>query len=260
MLKIEAIPSLTDNYIWVIHRDDSPEAWVVDPGDAQPVKNWLELHKKALGGILITHHHWDHVDGIEDLLTPSVEVYGPAKNRFRHTGHALREGDRLNLLGTELQVLELPGHTLDHIGYFSSENTNQPALLFCGDTLFCAGCGRLFEGTPEQMFDSLSKLAALAENTQVYCTHEYTLANLKFALAVEPENDTVRQFEAHCQQLRQKELPTLPSNIAQEKAVNPFLRISQTGIRMACDAHWGKQFNSDTDYFAALRRWKDTYR
>ena len=191
MQAIEPIPAFTDNYIWCLH--DGTEAWVVDPGDAAPVIDFIESHHLHLQGILITHHHPDHIGGIGVLCErfAIATIYGPDNPAIAGITDVLREGDVITVLDQQFTVLEVPGHTLDHIAYLSTQM--QPPALFCGDTLFAAGCGRLFEGSPEQMFTSLSKFKKLAPETRIYCTHEYTQANLRFAQAVEPDNLALKQ-------------------------------------------------------------------
>ncbi len=229
----------------------------VDPGDAAPVLEFLERQDLTLAAILCTHHHADHVGGVIELTRAhSVPVYGPANDAIKGVTDRVREGDTVTLpaLGVSFRVLEIPGHTRDHIAYVNDE------LLFCGDTLFAAGCGRLFEGTPAQMHRSLSRLAALPEATQVYCGHEYTLANLRFALTVEPENRDAIAYREQAQALRARGEPTLPSTIGRERRVNPFLRASVPAVRDAVERQTGERLTDDVAVFAAIRRWKDSYR
>ncbi len=246
-----------DNYIWLIRGQTPGRVAIVDPGDAEPVLEALETHRLEPSVILCTHHHGDHVGGVEDLLRRySVPVYGPAHERIPGITYRLKQGDRVRLadLGLEFDVFDVPGHTAGHIAYYGA------GMLFCGDTLFSAGCGRLFEGTAEQMHASLSQLAALPEATEVYCAHEYTQSNLRFALAVEPDNpDTLAYLEQVCAR-RAENLPTLPSTIARERRVNPFLRTEQATVRRAAEKHSGQTLNSGVEVFAALRRWKDGFR
>jgi hydroxyacylglutathione hydrolase len=246
-----------DNYIWLI-RGRSPErVAIVDPGDAEPVLAAIEKHDLEPTVILCTHHHGDHVGGVEDILKHySVPVYGPARERIPAVNYRLSEGDRVNLpeLGLEFDVLDVPGHTAGHIAYYGA------GMLFCGDTLFSAGCGRLFEGTAAQMHASLAKLAALPETTAMYCAHEYTQANLRFALAVEPDNPDTLAYLERVRARRAENLPSLPSTLALERRVNPFLRTGQDGVHRAAEKHSGHALNSDVDVFAAVRRWKDGFR
>lgn len=256
MLKIEPIPAFQDNYIWCLH--DGATAWVVDPGDAAPVEQFLAARNLRLEGILITHHHSDHVGGVAQLLhrRAPIPVFGPLNPAIENITQRLAEGDRVALLGLSFTVIEVPGHTLDHIAYISE--TTAPPLLFCGDTLFAAGCGRLFEGTPEQMYASLQKLSALPSATAVYCTHEYTLANLRFARAVEPDNLALQSRALSAKQLRRESQPTLPSTLALELETNPFLRANAPTVRAAALTH-GASGTGNAEIFAALRKWKDHF-
>ena len=235
-----ALPAFADNYIWLLH--DGRDAWVVDPGDAIPVINALQGLELVLRGILVTHHHADHIDGIAGLR-PWLQgsVYGPARERIPQPFEPLSEGDQVLVLDESFRVLDVPGHTAGHIAYLqqarhATSAPPQAPLLFCGDTLFSAGCGRLFEGTPAQMARSLARLAALPAATRVCCTHEYTLSNLRFAAAVEPDNADIRQHTSHCEALRAQGRPTLPSSIGLEKQINPFLRCSVPAVVAAAQA------------------------
>jgi hydroxyacylglutathione hydrolase len=250
-----AIPAFRDNYIWAIVEGD--HCAVVDPGDAAPVEAWLAERNLTLSAILITHHHPDHVGGVGALCQErSIPVYGPARENIPEMDHPLNDGDRLRLAapGLELDVIEVPGHTLGHIAFHAGTE----GWLFCGDTLFAGGCGRLFEGTPEQMHHSLTRLAALPEETQVFCAHEYTLANLSFAATVSPDDSAVRERLAQVRALREQGSITLPSSIGEERRTNPFLRAADPQLRAACQARFGDTPDSCVDSFAALRRWKDT--
>ena len=209
-----------------------------------------------LAGIIITHHHWDHTDGINDLLARfPVPVYGPDSQRIPQVTHKLHDGDTLELPDLQLDVLAVPGHTLDHLAYLHTDS--EPTKLFCGDSLFAGGCGRMFEGQPEQMLASLNKLAALPENTLIYCSHEYTLANLQFALKIEPDNKALTDRLQQTQQLHQQHLSSLPSTIALERRTNPFLRCHLPTVKTAAERHVGTLLASDADVFGAIRRWKD---
>ncbi|MFO2463630.1 hydroxyacylglutathione hydrolase [Pseudomonas sp. 15FMM2] len=256
MIQISALPAFTDNYIWLLQDHRSHRCAVVDPGDAAPVLKWLEQHSDwILGDILITHHHHDHVGGVALLKAknPHANVYGPALETIPARDIALKDNDRIQVFGWEFEVLAVPGHTLGHIAYY------RHGLLFCGDTLFAAGCGRLFEGTPEQMYASLERLATLPEDTLVYCTHEYTQSNLKFAQAVEPANHHISERVEKVAQLRADGKMTLPSTLALEKLTNPFLRTAETSVKQKAD-EWSDQDNrSGSAVFAALRSWKDTF-
>jgi hydroxyacylglutathione hydrolase len=255
MIQISALPAFTDNYIWLLQDHRSQRCAVVDPGDAAPVEAWLDAHPDwVLSDILITHHHHDHVGGVERLKHISgATVYGPASENIPARDVALKDNDTASVLGWEFDVYAVPGHTLGHIAYYHH------GLLFCGDTLFAAGCGRLFEGTPDQMHHSLSRLAALPEDTLVYCTHEYTLSNLKFAAAVEPTNaDIAARLEKVTQQ-RQNGVMTLPSTLALEKLTNPFLRTGETLVKQKVDERAGAQNRAPSEVFAALRAWKDKF-
>lgn len=229
---------------------------VVDPGDAEPVLALLARDRLRLAAILCTHHHGDHVGGVNTLLIhESVPVYGPPA-RIVGVDRPVHDGASVHLEAIELtlQVLEVPGHTRDHVAYVGD------GLLFCGDTLFSAGCGRLFEGTPEQMHRSLSRLATLPPDTAVYCGHEYTAANLRFALTVEPDNGEVRSYLAECNARRARGLPTLPSTIDLERRVNPFLRTGEPRLRAAAEARAGRALPTEVDVFGEIRRWKDGFR
>lgn len=259
MLKIEALPALTDNYIWLLQDDTQRRCAAVDPGDAAPVLAWLAANPDwQLTDILVTHHHHDHVGGIASLkAATSARVHGPANERIPGCDHALQDGQRVRILGHELLVLAVPGHTLGHIAYYHHDD-EQPWLL-SGDTLFAAGCGRLFEGTPQQMHDSLQRLAALPERTLVYCTHEYTLSNLRFALAVEPNNCEISKRLQDVTECRAANHSSLPTRIDLELATNPFLRCGIDAVRMAAQAHSETELNASAEVFAALRAWKDRF-
>lgn len=258
-INVIPVPAFHDNYLWLFHRHGDTRAYVVDPGDAAPVKAALEERGLDLAGILITHHHMDHTGGIDTLLeTWDVPVYGPAEGSVRQVTEGLRDGDKLVLDDDlEFHVLAVPGHTLDHLAYFSA--SSDTPILFCGDTLFAAGCGRLFEGSAEQMHQSLKKLRKLPDNTLVYCAHEYTMSNLKFAAAVDGENVELQKRIGIEQTKREKNQPTVPSTIALEKSTNPFLRWDDPAIKVAAESHLGRQVNSDSEVLAAIRDWKDNF-
>jgi hydroxyacylglutathione hydrolase len=256
-MNLAALPAFADNYIWMLH--DGARALVVDPGDAAPVHAALDAMSLQLAGILVTHHHADHVGGVDALRSRlQGPVFAPAGELTPEPHTAVAEGDEVELLGQRFRVLEVPGHTAGHIAYLQLGDDKTP-LLFCGDTLFSAGCGRLFEGTPAQMFHSLSRLADLPGGTRVCCTHEYTLSNLRFAAAVEPGNAARQAYQARCEAERAAGRPTLPSRIALEREVNPFLRCAEPAVVEAA-VHRGAADRSGTEVFAALRRWKDQFR
>lgn len=235
------------------------EAVVVDPGDESPVIDALQAHGLALTGILVTHHHADHVGGV-DALRPHLNgpVWAPAGERTPEPHVPLGDGDTIDVLGRRFDVIEIPGHTAGHIAYAEREATQAP-LLFCGDTLFSAGCGRMFEGTPAQFHRSLQRLSALPGDTQVCCTHEYTLSNLRFAAAVEPDNVARQAHQTWCEAQRAAGKPTLPTRLSTERRINPFLRCAEPGVIAAARAH-GATDDSGPAVFAALRRWKDNFR
>ena len=254
MPAIIPIPAFADNYIWLV-REGGVVA-VVDPGDAAPVIAHLEREGLALAAILATHHHGDHVGGIRGLLARwPVPVFGPAHEAIPGRTHALAEGDSIVVpgIGLALSVLDIPGHTAGHIAYVGER------IVFCGDTLFAAGCGRLFEGTPVQMVSSLDKLSALPEATRVYCGHEYTLANLRFALAVEPGRAALLERQAREQAKRERGQPTLPSTIGEEHATNPFLRTGEATLRAAAERRAGRALVGRVGVFAELRAWKNSF-
>ena len=256
-MNLVALPAFTDNYIWMLH--DGFNAVVVDPGDAAPVHAALDAQRLQLAAILVTHHHPDHVGGV-DALRPRLKgrVHGPAHETIPTPFEPLEHGDTVDVLGLRFDVLDVPGHTAGHIAFYTPELDGRP-LLFCGDTLFSAGCGRLFEGTPAQMHASLSMLGALPGHTRVCCTHEYTLSNLRFAAAVEPGNGDVADHLRHCEELRARGGVTLPSTIELERSINPFLRCSVPAVADAAVAQ-GAPDRSAVAVFAALREWKNRFR
>jgi len=257
-MNLIALPAFTDNYIWMVH--DGARAIVVDPGDSAPVIAALGSLRLTLAGILVTHHHADHIGGLAGLRSSlSGPIYGPAREDIPSPYTPLRDGDHVELLGLGFEVIDVPGHTAGHIAYFHPAAHGERPVLFCGDTMFSAGCGRLFEGTPAQMHASLSRLAALPGATRVCCAHEYTLSNLKFARAVEPSNDDLAAYTRWCEQQRAEGIPTLPSSIEQERKVNPFLRCAEREVIESARAH-GAASESGTEVFAALRRWKNDFR
>lgn len=241
---------------------DGHHAIVVDPGDAQPVFDALAHHKLQLAAILVTHHHPDHTGGVAALhAATGAKVWGPARERIPEPFTPLVQGDIAQALGLRFEVIDVPGHTAGHIAYFLPASAAQAPVLFCGDTLFSGGCGRLFEGTPTQMLASLDALAALPGDTRVCCAHEYTLANLKFARAVEPGNDELTHYNAHCESLRAQGQPTLPSQLAIERRINPFLRSREATVFRAVRAHAELSADAaEAEVFAALRQWKNDFR
>ncbi|AVQ80101.1 MULTISPECIES: hydroxyacylglutathione hydrolase [unclassified Variovorax] len=254
------LPAFADNYIWMLH--DGSHAIVVDPGDAQPVFDALARHKLQLAAILVTHHHADHTGGVGALhAATGARVWGPARERIPEPYTPLVQGDVADALGLRFEVIDVPGHTAGHIAYFLPAAPSQAPLLFCGDTLFSGGCGRLFEGTPAQMLASLDALAALPGDTRVCCAHEYTLSNLRFALAVEPANADLTHYNARCESLRAQGQPTLPSQLATERLINPFLRSREATVLRAVRAHAELAADAaEADVFAALRQWKNDFR
>jgi len=257
MIQIDALPAFNDNYIWLLQDARSKRCAVVDPGDAAPVMAWLEARPDwTLSDILITHHHFDHVGGVEKLKNAtSARVAGPAAEKIPARDVDLNDNDEIEVLGLRFKVMAVPGHTLGHIAYYQAEQN----LLLCGDTLFAGGCGRLFEGTPQQMHQSLGRLAALPANTLVYCTHEYTLSNLRFAHAVEPDNARLNERLAEVTRWRDEGRISLPSNIELELATNPFLRVGEPSIIAAAKGREDGQSSEPSAVFACLRAWKDSF-
>ena len=251
-MKVTGIPAFQDNYIWCVEHDG--QALVVDPGEAAPVLDHLMQSGATLAAILVTHHHSDHAGGISGLLRRfDVPVFGPAAEDIDGVTVKVRRGDtvRVPQLDAEFSVIEVPGHTLGHVAYY------RPNQLFCGDTLFACGCGRLFEGTPAQMLASLSTLAALPDDTQVFCAHEYTQSNIRFALAVEPGNRRLIARSNQVNALRAAGLPSVPSTIEMERATNPFLRTGEPAVIAVARVHGAD--DSQVAVFAALRQWKNRY-
>ena len=255
--QVSAIPAFTDNYLWLIH--DDQHAAVVDPGDAAPVLAALQANNLKLDAILLTHHHADHVGGVQILLQKfDVPVYGPANEKIAGITNKLRQADQVELKAPHIQfsVIDVPGHTAGHIAYYAAEQD----WLFCGDTLFAGGCGRLFEGTAAQMTASLAKLSALPDSTLVYCAHEYTLSNLRFALAAEPENSALQERFSVEEEKRAHGIATVPSLLGLEKSTNPFLRNQESRVIDQLIAQGRLHTRDPIEAFAALREWKNTFR
>ncbi len=251
MFDISFIPAFKDNYIWLLTRGS--RACVVDPGDAAPVVNRLETAGLTLESILITHHHADHQGGVAELVRRwQPEVYAPAAESITGCNRPLAGGERIEILGTTIEVMAVPGHTSGHLAYYLS------GALFCGDTLFGAGCGRLFEGTPAQMSASLDAIGALPDETLIYCAHEYTEMNLRFAVAVEPESIALQRRVSRVAELRAAGLPSVPSTLAEEKATNPFLRCRESAVVAAALQHAAVD-STKTAIFAALRAWRNNF-
>ena len=269
LLTIEPLRAFQDNYIWLLTRPGSDKACVVDPGDADPVTAALQQRGLQLDSILLTHHHADHTGGVADLVSRyNPQIYGPAGSRIHGISIPVQQGSQITVLGCEFGVLEVPGHTLDHIAYFAPEQADAGVpspLLFCGDTLFAAGCGRLFEGTAEVMYTSLQKLAKLPANTLVYCAHEYTLANIRFAETAEPDNSAVKDRQKTDTRRLEQDRITLPTTIDMELRTNPFLRCHIQSLRdnaapYMTAAHMPEAHQNEIEVFAAVRRWKDGFR
>lgn len=255
-IEIRPIAALKDNYIWIIVNIQQQCALVVDPGDAMPVLAYLNQHQLSLRGILITHHHWDHVNGVAGLIKHyPVPVYGSIHSQFSGLTHRLTENEviQVNDFFPPYQIIPIPGHTLDHIAYYA-DNT-----LFCGDTLFAGGCGRLFEGSAEQLYTSLQKMAMLPDHTEVYCAHEYTLANLRFAHEVEPSNHQILERMEQVQALRKQNIPSIPSLLLEEKQTNPFLRCDVEEIIQQTERHVQHTLSNPLAVFTALRAWKNNF-
>ena len=255
MNKLTPIPAFNDNYVWIIELDEPRAVAIVDPGDAGPVATMLRDHGLQPAALLLTHHHGDHVGGVPQLLASyPVPVYGPAGESIDTVDRPVRGDDRIELPGLELEVVDLPGHTAGHIGYLGR------GFALVGDTLFAAGCGRVFEGTMEQMYASLSRLASLPPETELYCAHEYTIANLRFALDLEPENETVRNRLEEAMAARSQGRPTVPSTLSEELASNPFLRCEDAALVAAASARANRILRPGVEVFAFVRRLKDGWR
>src|SRR5580658_7073620 len=257
-LRVRPVRAFADNYIWLIESPGAPSRLVaVDPGEPGPVIAELERCGASLAAILLTHHHADHIGGVSALLERGpVPVIGPDDARISQRTRTVRDGDRCELpdLGLTFDILHVPGHTLSHIAFWGH------GALFCGDTLFSAGCGRMFEGTPTQMNASLTRLRDLPPQTQMYCGHEYTAANLRFALTVEPANRAALEYQSNVARLRAADAPSLPSPLSLEIRVNPFLRCDNGAVCAAAETRAGRSLRESADVFAVLRAWKDQFR
>ena len=253
MLSVEPIKAYTDNYIWLVSTNEG--SIVVDPGESEEILNLIDSNKIDLKGVLITHHHYDHTNGLLDLTNKiNLEVYGPKK--IEGINNIVKESDKFSLIGIDFEVIEIPGHTLDHIAFFSFNNKDP--ILFCGDTLFAGGCGRVFEGTFEQMFMSLKKISKYPKETKVFCGHEYTLSNLKFALEVDKDNkDLVNEFN-NIEKLISSDIPSLPTNLNKELKLNPFLRCHDIDIKNKVIEKFDI-IDDELQIFTALRKWKDNF-
>jgi len=265
--EIVPIAAFSDNYIWLLRR--GRHAVVVDPGDAAPVLAYLEQQQLELAAILVTHHHGDHIGGIEAILAQAlahsripahIPVYGPAGEAIDEVDRRIKDGDRVELpeLNTSFEVIAVPGHTRGHLAYYG-RNPSGCGVLFCGDTLFGCGCGRIFEGTPQQMWRSLTRITALPPDTRIYCAHEYTQANIRFALAVEPDNTALLARAEEVARLRAADKPTVPSTLATELATNPFLRWDAPAVIDAARRAGGGQAEQPAAVFAAIREWKNKF-
>jgi len=256
-LKITPLHAFDDNYIWCIETQESDHFVVVDPGDASVVTSYALKIQKKLSAILVTHHHGDHTGGVAELTAhySDIPVYGPENSPYQGITHTLKEDCNVNILGVNFNVMEIPGHTLDHIAYFN----HQQEILFCGDTLFLAGCGRVFEGTPKQMHHSLSKIMELPPTTRAYPTHEYSLANLEFAMAVDENNAALKLVQKKCKDKRSASQVTLPTTLAQEAAINPFLRVDDKAVIASANKYKANELHHPSEVFAALRQWKNDF-
>ncbi len=254
MIQVFAIPIYDDNYVWVVLQNQA--CWIIDPGDAQPVANVLSERGLTPKSIWVTHRHWDHITGIEALTQSyAMPVFGPQLLYPNTVTHPVQPGDNLPLAPTQTQVLGLAGHTTEHLGYYLPERQ----WLFSGDTLFNAGCGRLFDGSIEQLYQAIQVINALPDSTLIFATHEYTLANLKFAQAVEPDNPALAIAVAQSEAQRQKRLPTLPTSLAVQRKINPFLRPHIATVKRRVEAQMGCLCQTEKDVFKHLRRWKDQF-
>ena len=254
MLSVEPIKAFTDNYIWLVSTNEG--SIVIDPGESKNIQKLIDNKTIDLKGILITHHHYDHTNGLSELVKKNeLEVYGPVNN-IDGINHRLTDKDKISIIGIDFDVISIPGHTLDHIGFYSA-NANNP-ILFCGDTLFAGGCGRIFEGTYEQMFHALKKITKLPINTNIYCGHEYTLSNLKFALEADDTNKELIEEFKKVENKINSNIPSLPTTLDKELKVNPFLRCNNINIQNKIIKKF-KVSNNELEVFTALRKWKDNF-
>ncbi|MEM7026641.1 MAG: hydroxyacylglutathione hydrolase [Pseudomonadota bacterium] len=256
MASIIPFPALKDNYIWLLTDINHRYAAIVDPSKAEPILDYLEQNTLTPIAILITHHHWDHVGGIEDIIQHyTIPVYTPANETVTCSTHPVKEGDivSLNEINLSLSVIDVPGHTAGAVAYYSD------TVVFSGDTLFTAGCGRMFEGTPVQMHHSLEKFKTLNRQSLLYCGHEYTEANLQFALAVEPDNEAIKDRLLDVKRLREQNKPSVPSNISIELETNPFLRCREASVIKAASNYIGESIHQPHEVFAVIRQWKDNF-
>ncbi len=254
MLSVEPIKAFTDNYIWLVSTNEG--SIVIDPGESENIQKLIDNKMIDLKGILITHHHYDHTNGLSDLVKKNkLEVFGPV-NDIDGIDHRLNDKDKISIIGIDFDIISIPGHTLDHIGFYSA-NANNP-ILFCGDTLFAGGCGRIFEGTYEQMFNSLKKITKLPTNTNIYCGHEYTLSNLKFALEADEANkELIEEFKKVKNKINLN-APSLPTRLDKELELNPFLRCDNINIQNKIIEKFNVSDN-ELEIFTALRKWKDNF-
>jgi hydroxyacylglutathione hydrolase len=263
MLQLHPIPAFSDNYLWAFTESENATKSnivnIIDPGSFEAVLAYLEATDSKLGTILLTHHHADHTGGVE-VLRQHYEplIYAPSSARFSYATHHVEDGDTFNIGTLKLSVITVPGHTLDHCAYFLEGADSYP-VLFCGDTLFSAGCGRVFEGSMEQMYESLQKLTKLPLDTRICCAHEYTLNNLRFALAVEPTNQALLNYREVCEKLRRENTPTLPTTLEIELAINPFLRCHVPEVKAAVEKHGAQELEHPVEVFSCLRSWKDNF-
>ena len=253
MLSVEPIKAYTDNYIWLVSTNEG--SIVVDPGESKEILNLIDSNEIDLKGVLITHHHYDHTNGLLDLTNKiNLEVYGPKK--IEGINNIVKESDKFSLIGIDFEVIEIPGHTMDHLAFYSSNNKDP--ILFCGDTLFAGGCGRVFEGTFEQMFKSLKKISNYPKETKIFCGHEYTLSNLKFALEVDEDNKQLADEYINVKKLISSDIPSLPTNLNKELKVNPFLRCNEINIKNKVIDKFDI-IDDELEIFTALRKWKDNF-